>query len=359
MTTLTDAVPFVHGAPLANRWMLAPLTNQQSHDDGTVSAEEIAWLQRRAEGGFALTMTCASHVDRLGQGFPGQMGCWSPAMDDGLAAVASAIRSAGSLPYIQLHHAGRRAPAALIGEQPVAPFDDPDTGARALSTDEVDAVIDAFVSAAVRAERAGFSGVELHGAHDYLLCEFLNPATDARTDRFGGTLERRLTVFSEILDGISARCGDDLTVMVRLSPERFGLVTAEIREVFSWLAHHPRVDAIDLSLWDTFKDAADEQFAGRPLLECFTELDRGTTVLAVAGHLRDGTSAQRALDLGADVVAIGRAAITNHDFPHRVASDPTAAMRDLPVARSVLLDESVSEAFIAYLTGWPNFVGEG
>jgi 2,4-dienoyl-CoA reductase-like NADH-dependent reductase (Old Yellow Enzyme family) len=93
------------------------------------------------------------------------------------------------------------------------------------------------------------------------------------------------------------------------------------------------------------------------LLEVFTALDRGSVRLAVAGHLYSGSDVQRALDLGADIVAIGRAAITNHDFPRLVQADPTAAMRELPVAREVLAAEGLSPTFIDYMSNWKGFVG--
>ena len=118
------------------------------------------------------------------------------------------------------------------------------------------------------------------------------------------------------------------------------------------------IDFIDLSLWDVFKDAIDAQFAPRPLLELFTALDRGPVRLAVAGHLYSGSDVQRALDLGADIVAIGRAAITNHDFPLLIQANPTAAMRERPVAREVLVAEGLGPAFLDYMSTWKGFVGE-
>jgi 2,4-dienoyl-CoA reductase-like NADH-dependent reductase (Old Yellow Enzyme family) len=90
--------------------MLAPLTNSQSAADGTLSDEEYRWLTMRAEGGFALTMTCASHVQAVGQGFPGQLGCFDDAHIPGLARLAEGIKQHDSLAVVQLHHAGRRSP---------------------------------------------------------------------------------------------------------------------------------------------------------------------------------------------------------------------------------------------------------
>lgn len=358
MPTPFDPVTFGHGPAMNNRFMLAPLTNQQSHPDGTLSDDEERWLTMRAAGGFGMTVTCASHVEARGQGFAGQLGCFGDEHLPGLTRLAAGIRAQGSVAIVQLHHAGRRAPADLIGATPVAPADDPETGARRLSTAEVHEVVESFIAAAVRCDTAGFDGVQLHGAHDYLLCQFLNADLNDRTDEYGGSREARFRIVEEIIAGIRSRCRPDFHVGVRISPERFGLATADMVDAFQRLVAGGAVDLIDLSLWDVFKEAVDEQFAGRPLLEVFTDLDRGSARLAVAGHLRSGTAVQQALDLGADVVAIGRAAITNHDFPRLVQADPAAAMRERPVPRDVLVAEGLGPAFLEYMTNWKGFVGD-
>ena len=338
--------------------MLAPLTNQQSHEDGTLSDEEFTWLTMRARGGFGLTMSCASHVQAIGKGFARQLGCFGDEHLTGLSRLADAITAEGSLAFVQLHHAGHRSPADLIGQQPVCPSDDPKMGARAMSTGEVEEMIEAFIVAAERSQRAGFDGVELHGAHDYLLCEFLSVELNRRSDRFGGTLENRARPIMEIVSGIRSRCGDDFNIAVRLSAERFGMKTSEVVRVFSWLVETGDVDLIDMSLWDVFKDAADEDFAGRRLIDVFASIDRGATRLAVAGKLYTADDMRRAIDGGADIVAIGRAAITNHDVPRQVEKNPNFVMRELPVPRTTLLEEGLSEAFVGYMGNWPGFVGD-
>jgi 2,4-dienoyl-CoA reductase-like NADH-dependent reductase (Old Yellow Enzyme family) len=343
---------------MSNRFMLAPLTNQQSSDDGKISEDELRWLTMRAQGGFGLVMTCASHVQRQGRGFPGQLGCWSDDHVEGLSGLASALRGEGSIAVVQLHHAGRRSPEALTGQVPVAPSADGSTGARALSTAEVEEVIEAFVAAAQRCELAGFDGVELHGAHDYLLCEFLNAELNVRSDRFGGSRAGRFQIFAEIIAGIRERCRPDLLLSVRLSPEGFGMSTLDVLDAYERLVATGEVDVIDLSLWDCFKTAIDPALDGRPLLEPFAAVDRGQVRLAVAGHLYSGADVQRALDLGADIVAIGKAAITNHDLPRLLAADPSASMRELPVDRATLVTEGLGPAFLGYLLNWPGFVAD-
>jgi len=356
MSSLLDPVSFSHGPNMPNRFMLAPLTNQQSHDDGTLSDEEKKWLVMRAEGGFGLVMTCAAHVQRRGRGFSGQLGTFSDHHVAGLTGLASAIKSHGSVAICQLHHAGRRSPAELIGEQPVCPSDDPSTGARALDSGEVEELVRDFVAAAVRCDRAGFDGVELHGAHDYLICQFLSAETNRRTDRYGGSLENRSRLLMSIIEGIRSECRADFNVSVRLSPERFGMVTAEICELFDRLVD-VGVDFLDMSLWDVFKEPVDERLAGRRLVDVFAERRRGATRLAVAGKLYSAADAQRAVDAGADIAVIGRGAILHHDFARRAAA-PDFVMRELPVTSSELRAEGLSDLFVGYMRNWKGFVAD-
>lgn len=172
----------------------------------------------RAAGGFGLTMTCAAHVDALGQGFAGQLGVFSDRHLEGLTRLAEGIKKYDSIAICQLHHAGMRSPADLIGEAPLCPSADEETGARAMTHAEVEAAIEHFIEAAIRCEKAGFHGVELHGAHGYLLCQFLSAKINRREDEFGGSLENRSRVLLDVIKGIRARCNPDFMLGVRLSP---------------------------------------------------------------------------------------------------------------------------------------------
>ncbi|UCH26253.1 MAG: NADH:flavin oxidoreductase, partial [Trueperaceae bacterium] len=221
---LLEPLTFSHGPDMKNRFMLAPLTNTQSHEDGVLSDEEFRWLTMRARGGFGLTMTCAAHVQAIGKGFPGQLGIWSDDHIEGLSRLAAGIKSHGSLAIVQLHHAGMRSPKELVGGAPVAPSDHHESGARGLSHGEVKQVVEAFIAAAERAEKAGFDGVELHGAHGYLLCQFFSAEVNRRDDEYGGSLANRYQILFEIISGVRLRCREDFMLGVRLSPERFASV---------------------------------------------------------------------------------------------------------------------------------------
>jgi 2,4-dienoyl-CoA reductase-like NADH-dependent reductase (Old Yellow Enzyme family) len=308
---------------MKNRFMLAPLTNQQSHEDGRISDEEFRWLTMRAEGGFGLTMTCASHVQAIGKGFPGQMGIWSDEHIPGLTRLVETIHSNESIAISQLHHAGMRSPKEVIGEAPVCPSDNEKSGARGLTHPEVKQLIEDFIAAAVRAEKIGFDGVELHGAHSYILCQFFSADVNHRDDEYGGSLENRSRILFEVIDGVRANCRKDFILGVRLSAERFGMKLADSVEIAQRLMTEDNIDFLDMSLWDVFKEPEEEEYQGRTLMSYFTELDRHNTRLGVAGKIRTPQEAEATLAAGADWIMLGRAAMLQHDFPNRYIADPS------------------------------------
>ena len=356
MKSLFDSLQFKSGAAMRNRFMLAPLTNLQSHADGTLSDDEYRWLTLRAAGGFGATMTCASHVQAEGLGFPGQLGCFGEQHLAGLGRLAAGIKAEGSLALLQLHHAGMRSPADMIGTAPLCPSDNSDTGARALSHDEVLKLRDDFIAAAERADRAGFDGVELHGAHGYMLAQFLSPTINQRSDEYGGSLENRARLLLEIIEGVRARCRPAFALGVRLSPERFDIQLGEMRELAQQLFREGRIDFLDMSLWDSFKEPEEGAFKGRSLLSCFTELDRGDVLLGTAGKIRTAEDARRCVDAGADFVLLGRAAILHHDFPHQVAANDSFQPVEPPVTADYLRSQGLGDAFVKYMSSWKGFV---
>lgn len=355
-SVLFDALGFLRGPNMKNRFMLAPLTNLQSHPDGRLSDDEFNWLTMRARGGFGLTMTCAAHVQAIGQGFPGQLGVFGDEHLGGLTRLAKTIREHDSVAIIQLHHAGMRSPADLIGQPPVCPSDNQETGARSLGLAEVEAMIEDFVAAAVRAERAGFDGVEIHGAHGYVLGQFFSAEINQRSDRYGGTLLNRSRILFEIIDGIRGRCRSDFILGVRLSAERFGVELMEARALAQRLMHEEKIDFVDMSLWDVFKEPAEEPYRGRSLLSYFTELERGDVRLGVAGKIRGASDAQACLAAGVDFVLVGRGAILHHDFPEQVRDDAGFEMVQIPVTPDYLRAEGLGDAFVRYMSSWAGFV---
>ena len=310
----------------------------------------------RAQGGFGLTMTCAAHVQAVGQGFPGQLGVFSDDHLEGLTKLANGIKAENSLAVVQLHHAGMRSPADLIGQAPVCPSDHADTSAVGLSSEGVQQLIEDFICGAERAEKAGFDGVEVHGAHGYILAQFLSGTINQRQDQFGGCIENRMRPITEIINGIRARCRPDFLLGLRLSPERFDVHLPDIIEVAKNVLSAGKIDFLDMSLWDSFKEPEDQAFKGRTLLSYFTELERGTIALGIAGKLRNPEEVNQAMAANIDFVMLGRAAILHHDFPRQMKEDVNFTPVRNPVSADHLRKEGLGEAFITYMSGWKGFV---
>ncbi|VIO71682.1 NADH:flavin oxidoreductase [Bradyrhizobium ivorense] len=356
MTAALTPISFKCGPSWRNRLMLAPMTNYQSADDGRLSEDDRQWLDLRAKGGFGMVMTCAAHVRRDGQGFVRQLGVFSDDHLPGLTELATTLKRSGAVCAVQLQHSGVRALQSLTGSQPFGPSDVKESGARAMTGDEVEAVVEDFVAAAVRAECAGFDGVELHAAHGFLLCNFLSPVFNRRNDAWGGSLEHRARILIEIIEGVRRRVRPDFQLGLRLSPERYGLRFEEQRELTRWMLVRPDLDYVDLSLWDAFAAPVDPRFAAGRLIDRFADLPRGIVRLGVAGRVRSGAEIRDALSAGADFVAMGHAGILHHDFPRRLAVDPDFGCRSLPVSEAELRAEGVGGAFLDYFKGREGFV---
>ncbi|MHA7177785.1 NADH:flavin oxidoreductase [Arthrobacter sp. Sr24] len=357
MTNLSDPLVLRHGRPLPNRLVLAPLTNQQSNPDGTLSDDELTWLLARAEGGFGLLQTAAAYVNPAGQVWPGQLGISSDDHLPGLERLAAAVSAAGARPSVQLHHGGVRAEKSLTGLDVVGPWDDAQTGVRAMTTEEVHLAVEDFVAAAARAEKAGIDGIEVHGGHGYLVGQFLDASNNLRQDGYGSDPAGRSRFVKEVVRAIRERTGPNFHVGLRLSAERYGVVLADTVELVRELFASGNIDVLDLSLWDVEKLPANAPDGGRTLLEHFLDLPRHGTALGVAGHMSDSAAVQRVLDQGVDLAYIGKAAIADHAFARRAIAEPDYRGPSFPVTREHLRAQKLGEPFVSYFaSNWPHLV---
>ncbi|WP_299837973.1 NADH:flavin oxidoreductase [uncultured Tenacibaculum sp.] len=353
---LQTPVQFPCGLIMKNKFMLAPLTNTQSFEDGRLSEDEYQWLTMRAKGQFGLVMTCASHVQASGKGFPGQLGIFSDDHIEGHKRLSEKIKSYGSLAVVQLHHAGMRSPEELIQQKPLCPSNNEKHGAREISLEEIQQLKYDFINAAKRAQKSGYDGVEVHGAHGYILAQFLSSSINNRSDNYGGSLENRSRILFEIVNGIRNACGEQFLLGVRLSPERFGLKLSEIKQVCERLVEETKIDFLDVSLWDVYKQPEEKEHQHKSLLEHFTALDLKNVHLTVAGNIRNGEDVQKVLNSNVDFVTIGRSAILHHNFPEQVIKDINFKPTEIPVSKAYLKNEGLGENFIDYMSKWSGFV---
>jgi len=343
------------GVTIANRLAVAPLTNKQSNPDGTLHDDELRWLERRAEGGWGLVSTCAAFVSQEGRAWVGQLGVASDRHLPGLTRLAEAMVAAGTTPIVQLHHAGAKATQAV---ERLGTTDGENQ--RSATKGDIGRVISDFVAAALRAEQAGFAGVEVHGANGYLFTQFLAPADNPRNDGYGGGLEGRARFLRETVRAVRAAVRPGFIVGVRLSPvdswARQGLMLADGVKVASWMAEDG-VDFVHLSLGDASGPPPHEPGAGAVTRVVRSALPHAVALFA-AGGIKTRECAERALQTGADVAAVGRFAIIHPDWP-RVSSDPGFSPTELPWTPDDLRAVDVGPALLRYLHVFPGFVVGG
>lgn len=360
-TTLADPVTFPGGTTAANRCWLAPMTNQQSHADGTLSDTEHAWLLRRA--GFGVVETCAAYIADDGKGWPGELGVAADLHDPGLARLAADLTAAGSLGLVQIFHGGVRSPSSLTGAQPwsastwqenTPDFEPP----RPATEADILRAIAQFRDAAVRSQRAGFHGVELHGAHGYLLSQFLSRTMNPRTDGWGGDFTSRARLTREATRAVRAATPHPFLVGVRISPEDFGNARGidldESLQLAAWLADDG-VDFLHISLWDWTRNTAKRPDT-HPIPLFRAALPPHVRLVA-AGKIWTRDDAERVIDLGADCIALGRAAIANPDWPTNI-HDPAWQPIRPPHDPADLHQKAVSPTLVTYLRRWKGFIAD-
>ena len=321
MPSLFDPIR-IGALELPHRVLMSPLTRCRATDDRVPTPLMRDYYVQRASAGLILTE--ATSVTPMGVGYPNTPGIWSEAQVEGWRAITAAVHAAGGRILLQLWHVGRISdPVYLDGKAPVAPSairpagtvslvrpQRPYVTPRALETEEIPAVIEAYRRGAENAQRAGFDGVEIHGANGYLLDQFLQDSTNHRTDAYGGKVENRARLLLEVTDAAIGVWGAD----------RVGVHLA------------PRCDAHDMGDSDragTFGHVARELGRRRIAFLCAREHDAadrlGPSLRAAFGGVfiaNEGfTGATAAADIQAgrsDAVAFGQLFIANPDLPERL-----------------------------------------
>ncbi len=355
MSALLDPMTFRGGASSRNRIVLAAMTNGQSNDDGTLGEDELRWLDMRAAGGFGIVTTCAAHVSKDGQGWAGELGIYDDRHVPGLKRLADLMHKRGALVFAQIFHGGLRADKNLIGGLPWS-ASAAEGICRASDEQDIRRVIADFAAAARRAREAGMDGVEIHGAHGYLITQFLSTVENRRTDGWGGALEGRARLAREVLRAARDAAPAPFVVGMRLSPEDFGnakgLDLDENLQVARWLCEDG-ADFLHLSIWEALKNTAK-----RPDEHALTAFRRAVpdgVRLFAAGKIWTRSEGEKALALGADAVALGRSAIANPDWPLQV-KDPRWSPRLPPLTKEELVARGLSPLFVEYMRRWKGFV---
>lgn len=365
MTKLSNSWQIKSGISIKNHFVMAPMVNQQSEEDGCLGEDEFQWLRERAKGGYGMIITTACNVSKTGKTWSQQLSIYDDKHLLGLTKLASELKLFGAKPLVQIFHGGARCPSSITGVQPVsasaffldlANFEQP----RALSEPEIKQIVAEFIAGAKRAHFAGFAGVEIHGANGYLLCQFISPDTNQRSDNYGGSLENRARLIREILQGCKQELPSDFIVGVRLSPENRGIQTGldldESIQIAKWLVEDG-ADYIHLSTNDMFKSADKYPTQAKALISYFIDAVGQKVPLLAAGGLQTLEQMQAALELGLSGVALGRAAIANADLPLHL-DDSSYQLLQPPYTWEQLKSVKVSQFFYKQLKNYPGMIAE-
>lgn len=317
------------GIMLKNRIVMAPMTTSSADPDDNVSDAELAWYARRSKG-VSMTVTACIYVTPYGKGFPGEFGGESDERLPSLRRLASTIKEQGARAVLQIFHGGRMCPADLVPNgEVVAPSAVPAPGPhaatpRALTDAEVVAIVQAFGETTRRAIEAGFDGVEIHGANRYLIQQFFSPQSNQRTDRWGGSIEKRLAfplaVVEVVKQVVATHAKDPFIIGYRLSPEEMwenGITVNDTMVLVDALAGKG-LDYLHISLANFFAQPHTPPHGDRPIIDLIADHVDGRLPVIGVGELYTADEALRARQSGADVVALGRPLIMEPDWVEKV-----------------------------------------
>lgn len=253
----------INGMALRNRIITGPMEKNLANRDGSLTPRYIDYLTERARGGASLLMVESTYVDTRGMGHLYQLGCHSDHVIAGLRRLAKAVHAEGAKAGLEIYMGGRQTPAYMSQRQPIAPslFPceklEPVPTPREMTHQDIQEVIGKFADAARRIKDAGLDMIHLHGAHGYLLCSFLSPYSNKRTDEYGGSLENRARFHLELLAAVRDVVGPDFPIGYRMSAEEYvdGGLTVEDTAQFSNILADAGIDLIDVSggIYESFQ----------------------------------------------------------------------------------------------------------
>lgn len=316
---------------LKNRFVMAAMGTGYCHPEGYSTPEYIAFMEERAKGGTGLLMTGVTRIlSEIGMR-PGSMGIYDDKLIPALSEMVRTVKKYDTKIFMQLHHSGTRTSEETKAITPSAPsavlhFR---TGVvpRELSIEEVEHLVWAYGQGARRAQEAGFDGVEVHGGHGYLICQFLSPRANRRTDRYGGSVINRARFPIEIIQEIRRVTGPDFPISFRFSATEYveggATVADSLQQVPLFIA--AGADALHVSAGaDEALQWVTPDFNEPPacLAEFAATVKKISTVPVITvGKLGDPREANRILEEGkADFIALGRPLLADAYIPNKAKS---------------------------------------
>ncbi|MFT8317467.1 MAG: NADH-dependent flavin oxidoreductase [Sporolactobacillus sp.] len=363
---LFEPLTLPNGVELENRLAIAPMTTWSANDNGTVSDQELAYYQRRNAFAGLFISACIA-VSPTGLAFDHQFTAYSDAVLPRLKKLADAMKSAGSKAILQIQHGGSEVEDHLVlYNQPISAsavpsFSNPARVAAAMTEEEIETVIKEFGYATRQAIRAGFDGVEIHGANHYLIQQFVSAHFNVRQDKWGGSLEKRLrfpfAVLEEVQSVAKAEASPSFIVGYRFSPEEIHRFKGySIHETFHLVdgliergVHYLHVSQPDMTTMPS-----GEEKGGKTNVHLLAEHIGKRVPLIAVGGVQQPEQAVAGLNDGADLIAIGREAIIDPDWTQKIKEGKTDQILDRldPSRQSDLIVPDRLWRIITKPTGW-------
>ncbi|MFC1822518.1 FAD-dependent oxidoreductase [Thermodesulfobacteriota bacterium] len=322
--------PFrIKNLQLENRIVMPGLASFLFEKDGSVTDKTVEHYRRRAAGGPAMVILEASAVAPEGIVSRTQARIYDDRFTDGLARIARAMKAEGAIPAIQLHHGGRQTSAGIIKQKPVSPSNLPCPMIKGevepLTIKGIGHIIHQFGEAATRALDAGYELIEIHGAHGYLVNQFLSRFSNVREDKYGGSLSGRTRFAREIIREVRSRVGDAFPLSFKISAQEFvpdGIMVEESIELLKELIREG-LDAIQVSAGN---DATPEWISQPMFMEKGCLADSAEKIkkaiklpVMAVGRINDPLLAADIISKGkADLVCIGRGMLADPEMPKKV-----------------------------------------
>lgn len=321
--------PFtINGKTLKNRCVVPAMVMNFCNADGTCTERFTAYHEAKAKGGFGMIITEDFAVDPRGKGFKFLPGLWNDEQIPGFTQFTKRIHAQGAVIIAQIYHCGRQTSKAVTGEAPWAPSAipcpfSPDMP-HEMTIDEIHETVKAYGDCARRAEQAGFDGIEIHGAHGYLIAEFMSPYSNKRTDEYGGQLDNRIRFALEIIQDIRSKVGKDFIVGYRISADERvtgGRTIEDTKTIVPYL-DRAGVDYIHVSagVYRSFDAVIPSMYCPHGwIADDAREVKQVTSLPVISvGRYNDPRIANNVIACGkADLVAMGRQSITDPETPNK------------------------------------------
>ena len=314
---------------LRNRIVMAPMTTWSANPDGTISEQELEFYKRRSQN-VGLVITGCTYVTPSGIGFTHEFAAYDDRFINSLEKLAAAAQSGGAPAILQIFHAGNKAIPELVPNNDVisASASSVKSGdfmkrvvqSREMTENEIQETIRAFGDVTKRAIKAGFDGIELHGAHGFLLQNFFSPLFNQRNDRWGGDLERRmrfpLAVLQEVKNVVYEYATKPFAIGYRISPEESATGGLRIEDTYKLLDRliSSGISYIHTSLVSINDSYPVESPNGPRTIELILNHIAGRVPVIAAGKIRTPSQAQEAISTGLPLVAIGKGLVINPEW---------------------------------------------